>query len=108
VRLIALLVLVALAGCTTAEVELADGTHVRFTRFATDAAMQLNQQGLTYSSSPSEVAQQNALDLVGQVLGVALRGGLVAGQPQALPQAYAPLPERLSLRDDWSTAGAPL
>ena len=77
----------ALAGCTQATVSLPDGTSVRFTRFASEADLILSPDGLHYSSSPSAVAQQNALELVGQALGVALRGGLPAPQmqPQAMP-----------------------
>ena len=74
----------AMAGCTQATVSLPDGTSVSFTRFASEADLILSPDGLHYSSSPSAVAQQNALDLVGQALGVALRGGLQM-QPQAMP-----------------------
>ena len=77
----------ALAGCTQATVSLPDGTSVRFTRFASEADLILSPDGLHYSSSPSAVAQQNAQALLGQVLGLALRGAVPApyAQPQALP-----------------------
>jgi hypothetical protein len=85
--------LLALCGCTTATVSLPDGTKVQFSRFASDADLLISPESMHYSSSPSAVAQQNAQALLGQVLGLALRG-VVPGaapapqyryQPQALP-----------------------
>ena len=80
-KLAALLALALLAGCTTANVELQDGSHIQFTRFATDAAVKVDKDGLSYSSSPSAVVQQQTLDMLSQLLATAIKAGLVVAQP---------------------------
>ena len=78
--MIRLALLAALSGCTTATIDLPDGTHVQFSRLWTDAAISLDAEGFTYSSDASDVAQQKTLDLLLRVLGLAAasQGGPVA------------------------------
>lgn len=65
-----LLAVLALGGCTTADVTLPDGTHVAFTRALTDAAVTVSPDGLSYSSSPSAAAQQQMTDALVRALGL--------------------------------------
>lgn len=76
--------LLALAGCTTADVTLPDGTHVAFTRMMTDAAVHVGTEAIDYSSSPSAAAQQQLSDALVRALGLLATAGGV------------PLPARLS------------
>ena len=78
------LALLALAGCTTADVVLPDGTHVAFTRFATDAAVHVGPDTIDYSSSPSAAAQQQVTDALVGALGVLVASG-VTPRTQPLP-----------------------
>ena len=76
--MIRLALLVALSGCTTATIDLPDGTHVSFQRMWTDAAISVNADGsMTYSSDASDVAQQKTLDLLLRALGLASQGQVV-------------------------------
>lgn len=79
--------LLALAGCTTADVTLPDGTHVAFSRFATDAAVSVTPDGLTYSSSPSAAAQQQMTDTLVRAVGLLVASSGAPTRP--------PLPARL-------------
>ena len=82
------LALLALAGCTTATVELPDGTHVAFTRFATDAALRLGPDTIDYSSSPSAAAQQQMTDTLVRAVGLLVASSGAPTRP--------PMPARLS------------
>lgn len=84
------IILLAFGGCTTATVSLPDGTRVEFTRFASDADLQITPEAMHYSSSPSAVAQANAQAMLADVLGLALQGalpGIKSAPPPYRPQA---------------------
>jgi hypothetical protein len=66
--------LLLLGACTTANIDLADGTTVHFTRFATDVGFELRDPAgnvVTYSSNPSDVAQQRITDSLVKALALA-------------------------------------
>jgi hypothetical protein len=65
---------IALGGCTSATIDLPDGTHVAFQRMWTDAAISFDDGGFVYSSNASDVAQQATLDALLKALGLATRG----------------------------------
>jgi hypothetical protein len=82
----------ALAGCAqgTIEVSAPDGSRakVAFSRVGADTALTLTPEGaLTYSSNPTQVAQQQAQDALFKALALGLT--LAGGQPR--PGSY-PLP----------------
>lgn len=98
----ALAALLLLAGCTTATVDLADGTKVQFTRFWSEADLELTPDSLHYSSSPSAVAAQNSQDLLARALAAALGVAVPVPGVRSQPQAYRPLtgfPEALALNE---------
>ncbi len=70
---------ILLAGCTQANIKFSDGTEFQFSRFASDADLELAADGsLRYSSSPSAVAQQNTQALLMDMLRLALQPALPA------------------------------
>ena len=76
IRSLAAMTVLAIGGCTTATIDMPDGTHVSFQRMWTDAAISFNETGFVYSSNASDVAQQATLDALLKALGLASRGAV--------------------------------
>lgn len=100
------LLLLALAGCSTATLDCADATRgackVHFTRLATDVSASLtwpNGGGLTYSSNPQAQATAEAFAAINRLaglVGTVAAGRLpVPGNPEPLvqPQPFIPGPD---------------